>query len=108
MAVSDIGSTATTALLCHTNRPPYHGVHHSGGDWFAPNGVSLAADAPGIQRKRGPMVVTLQRATHGIPTEGVYRCSIQDNTSNYHSVHVGIYNNGGGKIVSDCCCQSSM
>ena len=97
MAVSDIGSTDTTALLCHTNRPPHHGLHHSGGDWFAPNGVRLAANARGLQRTRGPMVVRLQRASSGTPEDGIYRCSVQDNTSNYHSVHVGIYNNGGGK-----------
>ena len=97
VALSDIGSTDETALLCHTNRPLYPGLLHSGGDWFSPSGVRLAAKAQGLRRARGPMAVRLQR-TNGTPAEGIYRCSVQDDTSNYHRLYVGIYNiNGGGK-----------
>ena len=41
VVISDIGSTDNIALLCHTDRPPFDGSTHSGGEWFAPDGTRV-------------------------------------------------------------------
>ena len=97
----DIDSTESTALLCHTNRPPPSGSAHSGGDWFAPDGTRVgpvgSTDIPGFGRNRDSMVVRLLRDTNtGTPPEGIYRCSIMDADGNDRNVYVGLYNNGQG------------
>ena len=98
MEIDDIGSTDGTALLCHTNNPPPPVVPNSGGDWFAPNGTNIPSSAvPGFARNRGPMVVRLKR-TSGTPPEGIYRCSLLDNTSEVIYLYVGLYNSGQGCI----------
>ena len=70
--ISDIGSSDTTALLCHTNRPASGGTN-SGGDWFTPDGIRVgdpgSTDVPGFERNRGPMVVRLRRSVSS-PDEG--------------------------------------
>ena len=90
--IDDIGSTDDTALLCHTNRPPpTPGCANSGGDWFAPDRTRVYSTyVPGIIRVRGPMV--------GDPREGIYRCSLLDNTSTVIHLYVGLYNSGQGCI----------
>ena len=97
--IDDIGSTDDSALLCHTNRPPYYpGSANSGGDWFAPDRTRVYSTyVPGIIRNRGPMVVRLQR-TSGIPPEGIYKCSLEDDSSEVVHVHVGLYNSVQGSI----------
>ena len=96
MEISDIGSTDDTALLCHTNRPRLPHSHHSGGDWFAPDGTRVNLDdVPGFTRDRRSMVARLRRTT-GTPHEGIYWCSIQDATSVQYTFYVGLYNNGVG------------
>ena len=94
--IDDIGSTDDSSLLCHTNFPPPPGSANSGGDWFAPDGTNIpSSDVPGIIRVRGPMVVRLKR-TSGAPPEGIYRCSLLDNTSTVIHLYVGLYNSGQG------------
>ena len=101
MVISDIGSTTSTALLCHTNRPTYPYSPHSGGDWYASNGERVGSigttDVPGFERNRGPMVVRLLRNTGtGTPPQGIYQCLIMDADGNYSIVRVGLYNDGEG------------
>ena len=104
MEISDIGSSNTYALLCHTNRPPPPGSITSGGDWFAPDGNRVGSPGstyvPGFKRNRGPMVVRLRRSSSGTPDEGIYECAIrgQDYTVNTE-VYVGLYNTGGGILA---------
>ena len=100
--ISGIGSTDDFALLCHTNRPATQGTSpnlHSGGDWHAPNGDRVGSNppVPGFTRNRGSMVVRLKR-TSGDPPEGIYRCSLLDNTSTVIHLYVGLYNSGQGCI----------
>ena len=98
--ISDIGSSDSTALLCHTNRPPSAGGHNSGGDWFAPDGTRVGGidsiDVPGFGRNRAPMLVRLQRS--GTPDEGIYWCGVKDATNTNQTVYVGLYNTGGGML----------
>ena len=97
--ISDIGSTDSTALLCHTNKPATESENlNSGGNWVAPDGTRVAGtDVPGFRRNRGPMVVRLWRYTAtGTPAEGVYDCMIEDDTFTLQTVYVGLYNSGGG------------
>ena len=96
--ISDIGSSDDSALLCYTNRPPPPNSTTSGGDWWAPDGTRVFDTAvPGVSLSRAPMVVRLKRAS-GTPPEGIYRCSLKDNTSTVIPLHVGLYNSGQGCI----------
>ena len=100
VVISDIGFTDNTALLCRTNRPPpYDGRDHSGGDWFAPDGIIVYQnDVPGFAKNRDPMVLRLYRVS-GTPAEGIYHCVIEDNTFTTRTVFVGLYNGGRGKSL---------
>ena len=98
--ISDIGSSDTTALLCHTNRPPSPGSITSGGDWSAPDGTRVGSlgstDVPGFERNRDPMVMRLRRTT-GTPDEGIYQCSIyEQGATETTNVYVGLYSSGRG------------
>ena len=106
MVISDIGTANdVTALLCITNHPAdmtkINGIMHSGGDWYAPDGTRVdGTDVPGVRRNRGPMVVRLYRDTAtGPPAEGIYCCQIRDSTNTLQTVHVGLYDSGGGNHV---------
>ena len=101
--ISDIGSSDTTALLCHTNRPASGA--NSGGDWFAPDGTRVggpgSTDVPGFGRNRGPMVVRLRRSNSGSPVQGIYQCTIYEDTLiSPTKYYVGLYNTGGGSYIS--------
>ena len=98
VVISDIGTSNDGALPCNTNRIPDSGSPHSGGDWYAPDGTRVHLnDVPGFGRNRGPGVVRLIRHTDtGIPAEGIYNCTVQDNSTELQSVYVGLYNSGGG------------
>ena len=105
VVISDIGSTDDTALLCHTNRvgtiTDIGGDNNSGGDWFAPNGMTVGfgdiSNVPGFRRNRAPMMVRLLRNTAtDPPSEGIYHCLIEDDTLTLQTVYVGLYNSGGG------------
>ena len=94
VAISDIGFSDKTALLCITNRL---GIPTSG-NWFPPNGTRVdGTDVPGVTRTRGSMVVRLRRTT-GTAPEGIYRCSVPDAASTLQTVYVGLYNTGGGNV----------
>ena len=96
--ISDIGTANdATALLCHTNHPAditnRHGIMHSGGHWFRPNGENFPPSSVGFRRGRGPMVVRLFRDTASTdpPVEGIYYCEIEDGTDTLQRVFVGLY-----------------
>ena len=97
--ISNIGSSDSTALLCHTNRSVSPGHSNSGGDWFAPDGTKVesfhSTDVPGFVRTRGPMLVRI-RKTRGDPDEGIYWCDVNDATETPQTVYVGLYNTGRG------------
>ena len=97
MDINVIGSTDEGALFCHTDHPPYPGLFHSGGNWFTPNGMRVVHGpyVSGLTQTRSPMLVRLKR-TRGNPAEGIYHCTVQDDTSTYQRVYVGLYSRGGG------------
>ena len=101
VVISDIGNTSDTALLCNTNHIPT-GSDNSGGNWFVPGGSTVSSNSgvgtADFGRTRGPGLVRLIRnsAATGTPTEGIYRCTVQDNTETLQTVYVGLYNSGGG------------
>ena len=98
VAISDIGSTDDTALLCVTNRPPPSGSTTSGGDWYAPDRTRVdGTSVPGVTRTRGYKIVRLRRTT-GTAPEGIYRCSVTDAASTLQTVFVGLYNTGKGNV----------
>ena len=105
VAISDIGSSDNTALLCITSRPPPSGSTSSGGNWFAPDGtiVGSLGTTAGFGRNRGPMVVRLRRNTATDPAaEGIYHCEVLDNTETEQRVYVGLYNGGGMYWFTEC------
>ena len=97
VVISDIGYDSYTALICHINRPIFEG------DWFAPDGTKVYYyryyyydGVPGFEINRASMMVRLVRSTSsGPPSEGIYICGLEDDTSTYPTVYVGLYNNGG-------------
>ena len=96
MEIGDIGSISDNeALLCHTNNHP---PVNSGGDWFASNGDRVGGfpPVPGFTRNRGPMVVRLGESSGTPPSEGIYRCEIEDADETLQTVYVGLYNAGAG------------
>ena len=62
--------------------------------------MSLLSDVGSADfgRTRGPRLVRLIRnsAATSTPTEGIYRCEVQDDTLTIQTVYVGLYNSGGG------------
>ena len=103
VVISDIGTTNDdTALLCNTNYLPDGGAN-SGGNWFGPDGstvgsISTVGTVQFFGRDRGLGVVQLIRnsAAIGTPTEGIYSCTVQDDTLTLQTVYVGLYNSGLG------------
>ena len=101
VVISDIGTSDDGALLCNTDRIPDKNIPHSGGQWYTPNGTFInpinLPTVPGFGRNRSPGVVRLIRRTDtSTPAEGIYRCTVQDNSREPQSVYVGLYNSGGG------------
>ena len=94
--ISNIGSSNTGALLCHTDGSS------SGGDWFAPAGTRVGGvgdnKVTGVRRNRDSMLVRLIRNS-GTPAEGIYRCDVDDATDTPHRVYVGLYNTEGGMYI---------
>ena len=101
VVTSDIGTTEGTALLCNTNYLP-DGSANSGGNWFVPGGSTVGAissvGTADFGRNRAPGLVRLIRnsASTGTPTEGIYSCTVQDDTMTEQTVYVGLFNSGGG------------
>ena len=106
--INDIGSIDYNALICNTNRTVINfETRHSGGNWYGPSGTKVGGigsdDVPGFVRTRGPMVVRLLRNTAtDPPSEGIYHCVVEDDTMTEHTLYVGLYNSGGGKLVLIC------
>ena len=103
VAISDIGSTENTALICNTNRPVINNFNkrHSGGDWYGPSGTKVGGigskNVSGFVRTRGPMVVRLLRNTAtDPPSEGIYHCVVEDDTMTEHTLYVELYNSRDG------------
>ena len=100
VVISNIGTTSDTALLCNTNYLP----SGNGGSWYVPDGSTVGSFAgvgttgADFGRTRGPGLVRLIRnsAATGTPTEGIYSCTVQDDTLTLQTVYVGLYNSGGG------------
>ena len=101
VAVSNVGSSDSSAIICYTN---YSDVHGSGyeGNWISPDGTTVdsSGSVPGFTTTRGPLIVRLLR-TSGTPQQGIYQCVVQNDTAVLYTVHVGLYNSGEG-IVSVC------
>ena len=107
VVISNIGTTNDTALLCNTNYLP-DGAANSGGNWSVPDGSTVSSlsgvignnevGTADFGRNRGPGVVRLIRnsAATGTPPEGIYSCTVQDDTTQQQTVYVGLYNNSGG------------
>ena len=100
--ISDIGSTAETALLCNTTY--YSGGRNSHGDWYTPDGTRVyyhyLPGVPGFGRNRGPHVVRLIRFTAtDPPAEGMYHCEVKDHTLETRTVYVGLYSEGGKLVL---------
>ena len=98
VAISDIGTTDDSALICHTDR--LASGRDSGGNWFGPNGnrvsgINQDSTVQGLARNRAPMIVRLKRRPGSSPKEGIYHCVIEDSQSVEHTLYVGLYNNGG-------------
>ena len=102
MVISNIGTTDGTALLCNTNHLPDDSATNSGGSWYVPDGSVVASnnnvDTADFGRNRVLGLVRLIRnsAATGTPTEGIYSCTVQDDTLTLQTVYVGLYNSGGG------------
>ena len=93
--MSDIGSTDSTGLHCPTN----YSDPGSRGDWIAPDGTRVSSGSvPGLMITRDPVSVRLMRNS-GSPPEGIYQCVVENDTAILHTLHLGLYNSGGGKIV---------
>ena len=108
VAISDIGSTDDTALICHTNRPATQSNNaNSGGNWFAPDETRVVFyTVPGFRRSRGPMMVRLLRNTAtDPPSEGIHHCLVEDDTLTEQTVYVGLYNRGGGIYIGIHTCS---
>ena len=104
VVISDIGTTDGTALLCNTNHIPTGGGTNSGGSWYIPDGSTVGSfsgvgtTGADFGKNRGSGLVRLIRnsAATGTPTEGIYSCTVQDDTLTLQTVYVGLYNSGGG------------
>ena len=92
VAISEIGSTDDTALLCHTDFLP------PDGDWTAPSGTRIfGSDVQGVGRNKGPTFLRLKKV--GTPPEGIYTCVI-NTADTFEARHVGLYNQiGTGMFV---------
>ena len=107
LEISDIGSTAETALVCNTPYL-YNGSDNEVGNWFGPDDTwvrwidcpqesCVGTLYPGFGRSRAPGIARLIRdIVSGDPLEGMYRCEIQDTTRTLQTVYVGLYNSGHG------------
>ena len=81
------------------------GDHH--GDWYFPNGTSVANFENGtdIYRRRGNQRVNLLRRNNAMSPSGIYRCDIPTNalrteTTVGDSIYVGLFANGGKFITT--------
>ena len=101
VAISALGSTEDTALVCRTDQPDCCEGDNITGGWFNPNGTMIEFDASssqGFYSSGGSGGIRLLRGT-GIPVEGIYTCRTADGSSTTQTVFVGLYNEGGGEYI---------
>ena len=101
VAISALGSTEDTALVCRTDQPDCCEGDNITGGWFNPNGTMIEFDASssqGFYSSGGSDGIRLLRGT-GIPVEGIYTCRTADGSSTIQTVFVGLYNEGGGQYI---------
>ena len=94
MALEDIGKGGD-ALLCVTNLTAYtdeDGPIYSIGNWFFPNGTTVASVGNHYRdfyRDTGQMVVRLNRRRGGV--NGIYHCVIPDSANVTQIIYIGVY-----------------
>ena len=93
--ISHVGNTTDTGLVCSTD--------HSGDGtaaWFNPDGTVIDTNSSeGFYVSDGSDGVYLLRGS-GIPVEGIYKCIAIDSSGSTRTVFVGLYDEGGGEVVS--------
>ena len=96
VAISELGTTEETALVCRTNQPDGDSVD---GGWFTPNRTMIefnANSSQGFYSSVGSDGILLLRGS-GIPVEGIYSCRAVDKSLTAQSVFVGLYDIEGGQ-----------
>ena len=98
VAMSNVGSSDSTAIICYTNLSDVHGSGHEG-SWISPYGTTVdsSGSVPGLRTTRGPLIVRLLR-TSRTPQQGIYQCVVQNDTAFLYTIHVGLYNSGEGIV----------
>ena len=97
VAISQLGTTEDTALVCRTDQANCCDGGNIEGGWFNPNGTMVefnANSSQGFYSSGGSDGIRLLRGS-GIPVEGIYTCRATDNSSTTQNVFVGLYNDGG-------------
>ena len=97
VAISELGTTEDTALVCRTDQTSDE--DNTEGGWFNPNGTMVefnANSSQGFYSSVGSDGIRLLRGS-GIPVEGIYTCRATDNSSSTQTVFVGLYNENGGR-----------
>ena len=100
VAISQLGTTEDTALVCRTDQTS-DGDNTEGG-WFNPNGTMVefnANSSQGFYSSVGSDGIRLLRGS-GIPVEGIYSCRATDISSSTQTVFLGLYNEDGGRSMT--------
>ena len=98
VAISQLGTTEDTALVCRTDQANCCDGDNIEGGWFNPNGTMVEFNpnsSQGFYSSGGFDGILLLRGS-GIPEEGIYTCRTTDNSSTTQTVFVGLYNEDGG------------
>ena len=101
VAISQLGTTEDTALVCRTDQANCCDGGNIEGGWFNPNGTMVefnANSSQGFYSSGGSDGIRLLRGS-GIPVEGIYTCRATDSSSNTQNVFVGLYNEDGGTCI---------
>ena len=108
VAISELGTTEDTALVCRTDQANCCNGDIIEGGWFNPDGTMVefnANSSQGFYSSVDSKGVHLLRGS-GIPVEGIYTCRATDSSSTTNSVFIGLYNEDGGK--SECISYSCV
>ena len=112
VAISELGTTEDTALVCRTDQANCCDGDNIEGGWFNPNGtmVEFNDSSQGFYSSVGSDGVRLLRGS-AIPVEGIYTCRATDSSSTTQTVFIGLYNEDGGRdkcvlysLVCIMCC----
>ena len=98
VTITDISESEP--LLCVTDRidccPPEESSV-SNGQWYFPDD-SAVPDESGDNFYQASVSAAVRLHRINGMTNGIYRCDIPDTTGNNQTLHIGIYNNGAGKL----------